>query len=238
MSAPVVHSIRSRVATHTDASGLAHLEPLDVLRAVKAESVPDFVDSIAVYCTADVLLDEAYVGTLSEEVVLQSEQSQGRYWKIGELRGWPVFKQESGLHYMVHEEDGWFMCTDVQATETTKIAWLGNGQLPVGKLHIPFWARKHIKFLVASTQHEYADVMATTRAETEQPKPPVVRSNTQHEQTTPPSGWLNKCKALVEAVLYKTPDEAQDLATSYYKHPSMCKARGEVVEPPHKKQRW
>jgi len=110
---------------------------------------------------------------VDDESIEAYEVLPGRYWKIGVMHTYPVFRQELPadvtttnnmqlfLHYKLGPDEGWYIATDMYHNTETKVYAYAKPlkephSLPI-QYHVPFW-RKTINWDVnAQSQHKYND---------------------------------------------------------------------------------
>ena len=196
-------------------------------------------------------LNTAEIGEdMDAEVIDIMEAMQGRYWKVGDGQdGSPCFRQEAqadkaavhGHQLFLHKtQEGWFVSRSLVESKKGEqhMAWLGAGATPAenGKVHVPFWQKKANAMVLVAPQHMFAEELcAALHAEmailTDEAKgggggKARGKSEDKGKNGPPaPSGWLNKCRALMEAVLAGQHDDALLIAEAYSEHPSMKAVR-------------
>ena len=244
----------------------------DSLEMVVPQFDDKFCDCFAIFACEDAGTEAKL---FPDEVAEQMDRVQGRYWKIGEVHGSAVYRQEcdggsdGGLYIYKDEKDGWMCAGELFSTsDSCKVAWLGR-EKPVA-VHIPFYAKKRHRNITVEPQHKYADsVMCMMRedcskmaaliqdpadaaqvedladaapadaaGEGKWSAPSSSKKWDRHDPTaaasastdghkhSQPSGWLNKCAALVNLIVeQKDWEQAEVLAQSYYDQDSMANVR-------------
>ena len=210
---PVMVPRKSQPSGGSSASAVAvddAYPPLDMVENTPGRCYSEFVDCLFIALKdVELIKDDP---SITDEDITTMEVIQGKYWKVGEVDSFPVFRQEATEAdsvpfnpqlFLAHMADGWFLTSSLSAvSDDTKVAWLGSSlSCELDPVHLPFWAKKRSKFLTIKAAHMM------------QKQPQAVGGGG--------GGWLNKCKKLIGFVKEKDWARAEAFADELSTHPTM-----------------
>ena len=189
----------------------------------------DQVSGIQYLCFTDCLAISADLSTGIEvtdpETCDAIELIQGRYWRIGTVNKFPVYRQEAALtdanvnvndkelfFYKSKTHDGWFISSDMHEIKKTSTHYMWcphdetNGVPDIAKVHVPYWQKKPQSIITISTQHEHAGKIIDEL---------VTKNVSRHPQPVGGGGWLNKCGRLAAAIKNSDWKKADELIKEY-----------------------